>query len=243
MIESVMVETSLAHHGRVRHGVRRCGGLSDPTAGQSARCFAEPQGLVSLCAAGGGGRGARVARHLTVEERGAVGGPGGRDRSTEILVRRQPEFASLAERASRTRRDRLRRYCEAWSCEQQRPTVALERLLRAAGIPAAEVVKGRQGQDPRAPHDGYGLLRSGPDHPVTGRQCDPRPAAALWPRAGVAGSIGRLPLLGEHNDEVLGGLLGPVVGSRPRRSCARREDHWRAPGVGSARVMDASGEG
>ncbi len=99
--------------------------------------------------------------------------------------------------------------------------------LHAAGVPAAPIVKARASEH-NAHLDARGFFRS-IEHPVTGTHRYPGLPArfASTPPAVVDAALTPAPTLGQHNREVLGGLLGlteeelvalassGVIGTRP----------------------------
>jgi crotonobetainyl-CoA:carnitine CoA-transferase CaiB-like acyl-CoA transferase len=99
--------------------------------------------------------------------------------------------------------DVLDKELAAWFSERDRDAVLTE--LTAAGVPATAVVPGYEtDEDPQLRSRGF---FEPVDHPVVGRHEYPG-----WP-ARLSGGPSRVfetpaPLLGQHNEEVLGGLLG-----------------------------------
>ena len=136
---------------------------------------------------------------------------------------RDPALATVDGR--RAAHDRLDGELSRW-CAQQHARDTAERLA-AAGVPAAEVVDARDvAHNPQMLHRG---LFETEHHPVTGSH--PIPTLPFRFRDRQEGWLRRpTPTLGEHNDEVLGSLLGlsadelaalrdsAVIGDRPRAS-------------------------
>ena len=134
---------------------------------------------------------------------------------------RDPALATDAGR--RAAHDALDEHLTRWCAERDARGTAEQ--LAAAGVPAAHVVDAREiAHNPQLVHHGFFEVE---DHPVTGSHPLPvlpfqfRSRSAPWLRSAA-------PLLGQHNDEVLGGLLGlgeseladlraaGVIGDRPK---------------------------
>ena len=136
---------------------------------------------------------------------------------------RRPDLATAAGRQAG--HDELDRILAGWCAGQ--PVETLVEALLAAGVPAAEVV---------APRD----IAANPqlrarrfyetfDHPVTGRHDLPGlPFRMVGRRGGWLRSPA--PTLGQHNDEVIGGLLGVA---------ADELDHMAADGLIGTRPAGA----
>lgn len=138
----------------------------------------------------------------------------------------RPELAALTLEARRARHDEIDRAIEAWT-STIRPAVAAQ-VLQGNGIPAAPVI------DTEAIHDDPNLVAREfwvtLPHPRMKPWRQPR---SPW-RLREANPVPRrhAPLFGEHNEEVLGGLLGltpaeleeleaaGVIGRQPRNARA-----------------------
>ncbi|MFM8412204.1 MAG: CoA transferase [Alphaproteobacteria bacterium] len=176
---------------------------------------AAPQGLFA-CADGEPGRERWLGLSVETDAqwRGLVEAIGAPDWA------RDPALATFAGR--RAAEDSIEAGLRAWASGIDREK-ALDALLRA-GVPAAAVADPRLLADSSAQHRARGFYEE-VDHPVVGRQ----PIATVPFRfTGVDRWIRRpAPLLGEHNREILCGLLGvseaelaeleadQVVGNRP----------------------------
>jgi crotonobetainyl-CoA:carnitine CoA-transferase CaiB-like acyl-CoA transferase len=133
---------------------------------------------------------------------------------------RDPRFLTLAERLRE--RALFDDALSAW-CAVRATDAAVDALL-AAGVPAAPVVGARYG-DRNPQHDARGFFET-VDHPITGAH---RIAAfpVVFGRQPSRRFARPAPRLGEHNHEVLGGLLGvsevelarlaadKIIGTRP----------------------------
>jgi crotonobetainyl-CoA:carnitine CoA-transferase CaiB-like acyl-CoA transferase len=136
---------------------------------------------------------------------------------------RDPALATIDGR--RAAHDRLDGELSRWCAAQSAGDTAAR--LAAAGVPAADVVDAREvAHNPQMLHRG---LFETEHHPVTGSH--PIPTLPFRFRDRQEGWLRRpTPTLGEHNDEVLGGLLGlsadelaalrdsAVIGDRPQGS-------------------------
>ncbi|HEV3450385.1 MAG TPA: CoA transferase [Acidimicrobiia bacterium] len=134
---------------------------------------------------------------------------------------RDPALATAAGR--RAAHDALDTQLTAWCATQDARAVA-ERLA-AAGVPAGYVIDARDiAHNPQMLHRGLFEVE---EHPVTGSH--PIPTLPFRFRDRARGWLRRpAPTLGQHNDDVLGGLLGlgpddlaalraaGVIGERPR---------------------------
>lgn len=154
---------------------------------------------------------------------------------------REPRFADPLSRWQQ--QDEMRPHIEAWTSSRDHRQAAEE--LLAAGVPAAPVLDSRESLfDPQLRTRDYWEVI---DHPVVGKRVFPRQLSTHFsalPRPARSHS----PLLGEHNREVLGGLLGlsaaelseleasGAIGSRPLRRSGRAPsphplDTWREQGA------------
>ncbi|MYE46167.1 MAG: CoA transferase [Chloroflexi bacterium] len=111
-----------------------------------------------------------------------------------------PRFADVVSR--RRHEDELEALVAEWT--RRHPARGLRERLQAAGVPAAEVLP------PEALRDDPHLLARGfwaeVEHPAAGRHHYPAPVAKL--ERHPLRIRGPAPLLGQHNEEVLKGLLG-----------------------------------
>jgi crotonobetainyl-CoA:carnitine CoA-transferase CaiB-like acyl-CoA transferase len=112
------------------------------------------------------------------------------------------------------------------ACENFERDVLVEQL-QAAGVPAAAVVAAEHVLDnPQLAARGY---FEAVEHPVAGTIRVPGPGVRWWRRTGAMHAR-PAPLLGEHNEQVLGGLLGlsperlaqlaaeAIIGTRPAQA-------------------------
>jgi crotonobetainyl-CoA:carnitine CoA-transferase CaiB-like acyl-CoA transferase len=134
---------------------------------------------------------------------------------------RDPALATEAGR--RAAHDTIDEQLAAW-CASRDARATAERLA-SIGIPAGNVVDARDiASNPQLNHRGFFEVE---DHPVTGRH--PLPILPFRFRARTGGWMrSPAPTLGQHNDEVLGGIVGltadelralrddAVIGDRPR---------------------------
>ena len=111
-----------------------------------------------------------------------------------------PRFADVVSR--RRHEDEIEALVAEWT--RRHPARGLRERLQAAGVPAAEVLP------PEALRDDPHLLARGfwveVEHPAAGRHHYPAPVAKL--ERHPLRIRGPAPLLGQHNEEVLKGLLG-----------------------------------
>ena len=132
--------------------------------------------------------------------------------------------ATLATAAGRrAAHDRLDERLAEWCATRDARATAAR--LASVGIPAAHVVDARDiAHNPQMQHRGFFEIE---DHPVTGPH--PIPVLPFRFRGRTDGWMrSPAPTLGQHNDEVLGGILGltdderrtlragGVIGDRPR---------------------------
>ena len=113
-----------------------------------------------------------------------------------------PELAELGFAERQARHDELDAAIESWMAAQD-PQAAMERL-QAAGIPAGRVLDAKEiHDDPQLVARGYWVRLP---HP---RMHSWRQAAPTWRLVEANPHLRRhAPLFGEHNEEILGGLLG-----------------------------------
>jgi crotonobetainyl-CoA:carnitine CoA-transferase CaiB-like acyl-CoA transferase len=213
LVESVMVETSLAVTAESVMEYDACGVLIPPQGNRSLR--AVPQGLYP-CAGGESGDTPWLALSIDGDEEW-------RRFANAIGCSEWVDDESLGTRDQRrARHDEIDAAIESWSLARKQDDAVRE--LRAADLRVAPVVKSRLG-DTLPVHEGSHFYQE-VKHRVTGVHRLP----ALPLRFGRAPSrwFDRpAPRLGEHNDEVLGGLLGlsarrleqlrasRVIGERP----------------------------
>jgi crotonobetainyl-CoA:carnitine CoA-transferase CaiB-like acyl-CoA transferase len=131
--------------------------------------------------------------------------------------------ALATEEGRRAAHDQIDEQLAAWCADQKAPELA-ERLV-TRGVPAGYVIDARDSVfNPQMEHRGFFEVE---EHPVTGSNRLPMVPFVFRNRAG--GWMRRpSPMLGEHNDEVLGELLGlssddlaslrerGLIGDRPR---------------------------
>jgi len=214
LVESVMVETSLAVTAESVMEYAVAGLLIPSLGNRSLR--AVPQGLYPCAPESGQDEPSWLALSVETEEQWrALAAEIGRD--DWCLA------GALGSREARSgRREEIDAAIGRWSRDQRLAT-AVPRLL-ARGIPAAPVVKSRLGQNLEA-HRGSDFYEE-IQHPVIGRHR--MPALPLcFGRAPKRWFDRPAPMLGEHNEEVLCGLLGlseadlaklreaQVIGDRP----------------------------
>lgn len=133
----------------------------------------------------------------------------------------------------RKNQDDMRPLIEAWT--QQLDHHEASRRLLVAGVPAAPVLSPAEVLfDPQLRGRGYFEVI---DHPIVGRRVFPRQVAASY--SGIPRPVrGPAPMLGEHNKQVLGSLLGltdadlakleedGIIGTEPiRRSRRQPQGH------------------
>jgi len=127
---------------------------------------------------------------------------------------RDPAFATAA--ARRDRRDQIAAIIQAWT--GARPKAEVVRVLSSAGVPAAPVNNvAEMVADPQVRAREMFVER---DHPVFGRLTTTGTPLKLSETPGRVRSLAPMP--GEHNEEVLVGLLGHSQADLTR---------WRAEGV------------
>ncbi len=213
-IESAMVETLLAI---TAEGVAEYDATGTLLTGEGNRSvFAAPQGLYACAGLDSLGQPDWLAMSVETDAQWTA--------LAALLGRSDwasdPRFATRAGR--RREHDRIDDVLAPWVLDQAQERV-VERLL-AAGIPCAPVTAARMGVrlDPIQKSDFIQEV----DHPLAGRI--PIPTQPLQFRdTGGRGFSRAAPLLGEHNAEILGGLLGlsaseidrlrddEIIGDRP----------------------------
>lgn len=193
-VESTMVESALNIAAEQVVEWSACGRLLEREGNRSP--LAAPQGLYP-CAGGTPGAEQWLALSVTSDAqwsalRRVLGDPG---------WARSESLATLSGR--RAAHDAIDAELRAWTRTRERGELAAK--LRAAGIPAAEVANACRLLQSVPPFAARGWFEA-PEHPVVGAM--PLPSLPFR-YAGVERWLQRpAPTLGQHNEAVLGGLLG-----------------------------------